>query len=107
MTDRAESIENESKADPKLNPSGLESSAKNNSRAIVDSLLECLVYVADTEGLHCTRASLVSGLPLVDNRVTPEVYARAARRIGLATQIVQRNLSEVSGLVLPLSLIHI
>lgn len=66
-----------------------------------DPLLESLLYIADAEQLHCSRASLVAGLPLIDGRMTPEIYSRAARRIGLTTQIVKRNLSDVSPLVLP------
>lgn len=70
-----------------------------------DALLESLVYIADTEQLHCTRVSLIAGMPLIDGKITPEIYTRAARRIGLSSQVVQRNLAQIPSLVLPAVLI--
>ena len=46
-------------------------------------------------------ALLKAGLPLVQNRVTPELFVRAASRAGLAARIVKRGLNEISDLSLP------
>jgi ATP-binding cassette subfamily C protein LapB len=66
-----------------------------------DTLLGCLLTLGRIKQLHCTADSLTAGLPLVDNRLTPELFIRAARRIGLAARIVKRPLDDISNLVLP------
>ncbi|MGB5605170.1 MAG: type I secretion system permease/ATPase, partial [Gammaproteobacteria bacterium] len=48
-----------------------------------------------------TADALTAGLPLVDNRLTPDLFARAARRAGLAAQVIKRPLEAISNLVLP------
>lgn len=66
-----------------------------------DPLLGCLLFIAKMEHLSCTRESLVSGLPLVNNRLTPDLFVRASKRVGMNARIVKRPLDEISNLVLP------
>ena len=69
--------------------------------ATEDPLLESLLFVAESEGLHASRASLLAALPLVDGKLTPELYLKSAEKVGLHASVVQRNLAEISPLVLP------
>ncbi|MDH3899562.1 MAG: type I secretion system permease/ATPase, partial [Gammaproteobacteria bacterium] len=45
--------------------------------------------------------SLTAGLPLVNNKLTPELLVRAARRADLSARIVKRPLTGISNLVTP------
>lgn len=66
-----------------------------------DPLLDCLIVLtAIFERPHSAEA-LTAGLPLVQNRITPEQFVRAASRAGLAARIVKRPLGEISDLSLP------
>lgn len=66
-----------------------------------DALLGCLLLLGRIKQRHCTPHSLTAGLPLVEDRLTPELFIRAAKRIGLAASIKRRPLHEISNLVLP------
>lgn len=66
-----------------------------------DPLLECLVIVtALLERPHSGEA-LRAGLPLVDNRMTPDLFIRAAERAGLSARLVRRKLGDITPLSLP------
>jgi ATP-binding cassette subfamily C protein LapB len=66
-----------------------------------DPLLDCLIVLtAIFERPHSAEA-LTAGLPLIQNRVTPELFIRAAARAGLAARIVKRPIAEISDLSLP------
>lgn len=84
---------------------GEEKSPDNTVSASQDPLLEALLFVADAEGVHASRASLLGGLPLVEGKLTPELYVDAASKVGLSANVVERKLSEISALVLPAVLI--
>ncbi|WP_322994547.1 type I secretion system permease/ATPase [Castellaniella sp.] len=66
-----------------------------------DSLLTSLVLVIRLLGRDCTAQQLVSGLPLLDQRLTPLLLPRAAARAQCSTQIVRRRLGHWSQGVLP------
>jgi ATP-binding cassette subfamily C protein LapB len=66
-----------------------------------DPLLDCLMQLAKLHGRSATRTSLSSGLPLVHNRLTVELFPRAADRAGLAARILHRSLKRISNLQLP------
>jgi ATP-binding cassette subfamily C protein LapB len=71
------------------------------NRRVDDPLLDCLIVLtAIFERPHSAEA-LTAGLPLVQNRITPELFVRAANRAGLAARIVKRPLDEISDLSLP------
>ena len=66
-----------------------------------DPLLGCLVILTRIEHTPFSPETLIAGLPLVENKLTPELFIRAAERASLSAQIVRRKLAEISPLVLP------
>lgn len=66
-----------------------------------DPLLDCLLQISKIHGRPATRTGLSSGLPLVSNRLTVEIFARAAARADLSSHIVGKPLEEISKLQLP------
>jgi len=66
-----------------------------------DSLLLALLSVCKI--LHRPRSaeSLIAGLPLVNNKLTPALFINAAERAGLSTKLIKRPLDKISNLVLP------
>lgn len=66
-----------------------------------DPLLGSLVVLAQHFGKSVPESSLVSGLPLVDGRLTPRLFARAAARASLSARIIRRRLSGIQALLLP------
>ncbi len=70
-----------------------------------DPLLICLLTLARIEQRSCTAETLLAGLPLVDNKLTPQLFIRAARRAGLTARLVKRPLIEISNLVLPATIL--
>lgn len=66
-----------------------------------DPLLQCLLQLTKLEHMPCSAKAVTAGLPLVDERLTPELFVRAADRAGLKASIVKRALEEISPLVLP------
>ncbi len=70
-----------------------------------DPLLECLMVAGKLYGKALSRDSLTMGLPLVDNRLTPDLFIRAAERGGLSAKLVRRPIRKISDLILPVILI--
>jgi ATP-binding cassette subfamily C protein LapB len=70
-----------------------------------DPLLDCLIQIAKLHGRAVSRTGLRAGLPLVHNRLTIELFTRAADRADLASRIVRKPLDEISPLHLPLVLL--
>ena len=70
-----------------------------------DPLLDCLMQLARIHGRLATRTGLSSGLPLVQNRLTVELFSRAADRAGLSSRVVHRPLEKISNLQLPVVLL--
>ncbi|MCL4142328.1 UNVERIFIED_CONTAM: hypothetical protein GTU68_024488, partial [Idotea baltica] len=66
-----------------------------------DTLLGCLAIVSKILDKPYSADALVAGLPLVDNKLTPKLFSRAAERAGLSSKIVKRPLNKLSNLVLP------
>ncbi len=66
-----------------------------------DPLLSALISLCKVMQVPKTADALVSGLPLADNRLTPEYFPRAAERAGLSAGLIKRPLSKLSNLVLP------
>ncbi|WP_049629108.1 type I secretion system permease/ATPase [Cellvibrio sp. pealriver] len=64
-------------------------------------LLECLLLVARAHQLVCTRESLLAGLPLDAQQLSPSLFPRAAKRAGLASNIVQRDLLHLNPALFP------
>jgi ATP-binding cassette subfamily C protein LapB len=70
-----------------------------------DPLLDCLMQLAKLHGRQATRAGLSSGLPLVHNRLTVELFSRAADRTGLSSRVLHRPLEKIGNLQLPVILL--
>jgi ATP-binding cassette subfamily C protein LapB len=70
-----------------------------------DPLLDCLMQIAKLHGRTASRTGLSSGLPLVDNRLTVELFPRAADRVGLSSRVLHRSLDKINSLQLPIILL--
>lgn len=66
-----------------------------------DPLLAALLALCKALHMPHSAESLTAGLPLVDNRLTPSLFVRAAKRAGLSAGLVKRPLKKISTLVLP------
>lgn len=70
-----------------------------------DPLAASLMYLAAYHGRAVSREALLGGLPVLDGRLSVPLYDRAARRAGLETEAVKRDISDIPALVLPAVLI--
>ena len=66
-----------------------------------DALTNCLVILTRLFHRPFSAQALTAGLPLVNSRLTPELFARAAARGGLNSRVVKRSLQQISPLTLP------
>ncbi len=66
-----------------------------------DPLVACLLMLARQHDLAASEFAVTSGLPLEGGRLSPSMFDRAARRVGLRAQVVQRDLTALDGLVTP------
>ncbi len=72
-----------------------------------DPLLDALVILTQLHGNPFTAVALSSGLPLVDNLLTPSLLPRAAARAGLTARIVRKPLGAIApGLLPAILLLH-
>lgn len=70
-----------------------------------DPLVACLLMLARQHDLPASEFAVTSGLPLQSGRLSPSMFDRAARRIGLRARVVERGLADLDGLVTPLVLL--
>lgn len=66
-----------------------------------DPLLLALISICKLLHTPHSPDSLIAGLPLVNNKLTPSLFIRAANRAGLSAALVCRPLEKISNLVLP------
>jgi ATP-binding cassette subfamily C protein LapB len=66
-----------------------------------DTLLECLLAVVRAHGGTLSRQAAIDGLPLVDNRLTPTLFQRAAKRAGFTSNIVRKPLNKLNPALFP------
>jgi len=66
-----------------------------------DPLLDCLIQLTKLHGHPASRTGLRAGLPLVQNRLTVELFYRAADRADLASRVLRKPLKRISSLQLP------
>lgn len=69
--------------------------------AISDPLLDCLDFLAREHGRPFSRAGILSGLPVTADRLTVDLFDRAARRVGLSSKVLERSVARVPGIVAP------
>ena len=67
----------------------------------IDPLLGCLQFVARHYERPASETMLTAGLPLDEGRLTPDLFRRAAARIGLSTAVTTRPLSAYGTVDLP------
>jgi ATP-binding cassette subfamily C protein LapB len=70
-----------------------------------DTLLESLVTLTRIHQKPYSAESLIAGLPLVDGRLTPELFVRAAQQGDFEAKYLKRDLTDISEQVLPVVLI--
>lgn len=70
-----------------------------------DELLDCMVVMTHMLGRPASRYALMAGLPLVEGRLTPELFIRATQKINIGSKIVQSPLHALSNTILPVVLI--
>jgi ATP-binding cassette subfamily C protein LapB len=70
-----------------------------------DPLLECLVALTRVHAVPQSADALSAGLPLVDHKLTPSLFSRAAKRAGLASKVMQRGLDQIEPALLPVVLL--
>jgi ATP-binding cassette subfamily C protein LapB len=66
-----------------------------------DPLLGCLLALTRLHNRPVSADTLTAGLPLVEHCLTPELFIRAAQRVGFSAKLVRRPLDKISDLVLP------
>lgn len=66
-----------------------------------DPLADALLYLAAHHGRALSREALLSGLPILDDRLTVALFDRAARRAGLEAEAMKREVADIPALVLP------
>ncbi|MGE3628002.1 MAG: type I secretion system permease/ATPase [Hyphomicrobiales bacterium] len=70
-------------------------------KVFADPLLGCLENVARHYDRAVPAKALVAGLPLVDGRLTPNLFGRAAARVGLSARVIHRPLDKIGDMLLP------
>ncbi|MDI6743637.1 MAG: ABC transporter transmembrane domain-containing protein, partial [Smithella sp.] len=66
-----------------------------------DPLLDCLIILSRIYDRNISKTSLIAGLPLVQNRLTVELFARAASRADLSSRTLMKSLAEIGTVQLP------
>lgn len=66
-----------------------------------DPLLDALLICCKMYGSPSSADELRAGLPLEHNRLTPELFVRAANRGGLSARLLRRQLEQIDNLLLP------
>lgn len=67
----------------------------------VDPLLSCLVTMTRIFGRPLSGHALRAGLPLVNSRLTPELFVKAAARADISASLNSRSLDRIPDMVLP------
>ena len=70
-----------------------------------DALAECLTLLTHYYQHPFSTETLVSGLPLDNGKLTPELFVRAAARADLSARVMRRPLDEISPNTLPVVLL--
>ena len=87
-------------------PQGPEQGASSNAgddprSRFDDPLLDALLILCTCLQVRTSRGVLAAGLPLRDQRLTPELLPRAAARANLQGRILNRPLDQIDAIALP------
>lgn len=66
-----------------------------------DTLLESLLFLSKYHKRTASAESLIAGLAIYNSLMTPSMFEKSAKRIGLITKAVSRKLSQIDNLALP------
>ncbi len=81
---------------------GLEENFNNlKDRRRVDTLLECLLFLAKYHKRETSAESLKFNLPVHNRSLNIDMFIESANRIGLASKIVKRKITKLTKLALP------
>ncbi len=72
-----------------------------DAKTDIDALLECLLVLSAFHGKSINRDSLLAGLPLEHEHLTPSLFGRAAARAGLVTRVLSKPLAKLKQRALP------
>jgi ATP-binding cassette, subfamily C, bacterial LapB len=72
-----------------------------STSALNDPLTDALVFLAARHGRAISREAVLANLPILDGRLTPALFSRAARKAGMEAEAFKRKLSDIPALVLP------
>ena len=70
-----------------------------------DPLLDCLMQLTKLHGRSASKTALTAGLPLVNDKLSVELFPRAAERAGLSSRILHRSLDKITNIQLPVVLL--
>ena len=87
--------------DKKARGSAKSNTAASPSQTVGDPLADALLFLAAHHGRAISREALMAGLPVLDGRLPPPLFERAAAKAGLEGKAVRRKLAEIPALVLP------
>jgi ATP-binding cassette subfamily C protein LapB len=88
-------------ADKNEKPPSLNWNISENQDMHEDPLLDCLIILTKIYGRNISKASLSAGLPLIQNRLTVELFSRAANRADLSSRTLTKSLDEIGSVQLP------
>ncbi len=74
-------------------------------RSHEDSLLDCLLIYCKMQNKPLSKHAATAGLPLEHDRLTPNLFIRAAKRAGFTAKMSCQPLQQISKLALPAVLI--
>ncbi|ASM50796.1 ATP-binding cassette, subfamily C, bacterial LapB [Pseudoalteromonas espejiana DSM 9414] len=65
------------------------------------ALVDCLAVLCRFHDKDFSREALLNGLPLTDGKLTPSGFARAAKRVGFKSKVVNKPLNQINTALLP------
>jgi len=91
---------------PEEDVSGEEDEIKNKFRQAIqhDPLLDCLVFLTKFHGHPRSADSLMAGLPLSGEQMTPKLFLKAAERADFHAAVIEKKFSDLSKHVFPVIL---
>ena len=84
-----------------MTSSGSPPAPSARSAGAPDTLLECLLVVVRAHGGTLSHQAAIDGLPLVNNRLTPSLFQRAAKRAGFSSKVIQKPLDDLNPALFP------
>jgi ATP-binding cassette subfamily C protein LapB len=78
-----------------------DTSVQSPAPAGPDTLLDCLLVVVRAHGGTLSSQAAIDGLPLINNRLTPSLFKRAAKRAGLTSNVVHKSLDKLNPALFP------